>query len=107
MARPRDEAKTAEARRLHGLGLTTRAIAVQLHVDPRTVQRWTADLARPPGARKRPDVPDPLVKTLREQDQATYREIAARTGMSETGVRNRYWSITGRPRAERGGGQAQ
>lgn len=102
MPRPKpDPARVARARHLHGLGLDTRSIAKLLDIDPKTVQRWTRDQARPRGARKRPDVPDDTVLGLRDQDQATYRQMAEETGMSETGVRNRYYSLTGRPRAER------
>lgn len=101
MTRKRDEAKVAEARRLHGLGLTTTRIAKLLEVDPTTVQRWTRDLARPAGRPKRPDVPDDLVTELRDQAGLSYEQMAAETRMSKTGIRNRYYSLTGRERPER------
>jgi len=98
MTRTRDEARAAEARRLHGLGLTTRAIAAQLGADPATVGRWTADLARPRGPRKRADV---LILELRDREGLSFEEIARRAHMSKTGARMRYYALTGRERPER------
>ncbi|MGH8921371.1 MAG: hypothetical protein ACRD0H_24050 [Actinomycetes bacterium] len=102
MARTRDEAKVTEAKRLYGLGLTTAAIAAQLGTDPRTVQRWLGDAVRPRGPRKRPDVQDQLILELRSGcPVASFRDIAAEVGMSPTGVRNRYYALTGRERPGR------
>jgi transposase len=100
MTRQRNEARVAEARRLHGLGLSTRAIAAQLHVDPTTVQRWTDDVARPRGPRPRPDVRDSLILRLKGEG-LSFEEIARRVHMSKTGARMRYYSLTGRQRPDR------
>jgi len=101
VTRKTDEGKRAQARQLYATTLTTRAIAARLGVDPRTVQRWLGDATRPRGPRKRPDVPDSKIVELREREGLSFAAIAALTGMSATGARNRYWAITGRPRAER------
>lgn len=103
MTRKRDEAKVAEARRLHGLGLTTYAIAAQIDADPRTVQRWTAEQARPRGPRPTTSAEtDALIVELRSGGvQVTWPALAEEVGMSVTGVRNRYFALTGRPRADR------
>jgi hypothetical protein len=101
MTRRPDPERVAEARRLHGLGLTTRAIAAQVGVDPKTVQRWTADLARPRGARKRPDVSDDLILDLKDREGLPFAETGRRVHMSKTGARMRYYAATGRERPER------
>jgi DNA-binding transcriptional regulator YiaG len=101
VTRKTDEGTRAQARQLYAAGLTTRAIAARLGVDPRTVQRWLGGDTRPRGPRKRPDVPDSKITELREREGLSYAAIAALTGMSATGARSRYWAITGRPRAER------
>jgi hypothetical protein len=101
MPRQRDEAKVAEARRLYGLGLTTYAIAAQVHADPRTVQRWLGDLIRPAGPRKRADVRADAVLDLRDREGLNWAEIGRRVGMSRTGARMRYYALIGRERPER------
>lgn len=101
MTRTRDEAQVAEARRLHALGLTTRAIAAQMGRDPATIQRWTGDIARPRGPRKRPGVRDEVILDLRDRQGLSYAEIGRRVRMSATGARMRYYQLTGRERPER------
>lgn len=101
MTRTRDEAKVTEARRLHGLGLATRAIAAQVGTDPRTVQRWTADASRPRGPRKRPDVRDEQILDLKDREGLSFAEIGRRVRMSKTGARMRYYALTGHPRPDR------
>lgn len=100
MTRKRDDAKVAEARRLHGLGLTTRSIAEQVGTDPRTIQRWTTDVARPRGPRKRPGARDDLIQ-LKDREGLSFEAIARRVHMSKTGARMRYYALTGRVRPER------
>ena len=106
MTRTRDEARVTEARRLYGLGLTTYAIAAQVDADPRTVQRWLGDDIGPRGPRKRPDVRDRLVLDLRDREGLPFAEIARRVHMSRTGVRMRYYALTGRERPDRAKGLA-
>jgi hypothetical protein len=101
VTRQRDEARVTEAKRLYGLGLTTYAIAAQVHADPRTVQRWVADAIQPRGPRPRPDVRDQLVLGLRDREGLSYAEIGRRVHMSTTGARMRYYALTGRQRPER------
>jgi hypothetical protein len=102
MTRTRDEGRVAVAKRLYGLGLTTYAIAAQVGGDPRTVQRWVADVIQPRGPRKRPDVQDALILELRSGwPVVSFAAIAAEVGMSPTGARMRYYALTGRERPER------
>lgn len=101
MARKRVETLITEAKRLYGLGLTTRAIAAQLDVDPRTVQRWLADVIQHRGPRKRPDVQDAAILDLKDREGLSFEEIGRRVHMSKTGTRMRYYALTGRERPER------
>ena len=101
MPRKRDEGRAAEAARLHRLGLDTRAIGAQLGADPRTVARWLGDEIRRRGPRGRVDVQDARILQLRDQDGLSFEEIGRRVRMSKTGVRMRYYALTGRPRPER------
>jgi DNA-directed RNA polymerase specialized sigma24 family protein len=95
MSRKPDESRRASARRLHGLKVPTARIAAQLGVERRTVQRWLGEDAGRPGPPKNPAVPDAKILDLRDREGLSYREIASLTGMSESGVRNRYHSLTG------------
>jgi len=104
VTRKRDEARVAEAKRLYGLGLTTAAIGTQMHVDPRTVQRWLDGLTGPRGPRKRPDARDELILDLRDRGGLSFAEIGRRVHMSKTGARMRYYALTGRERPERATG---
>jgi hypothetical protein len=97
MARKRDEAIVAEAVRLYLGGMTRDEVAAELHVAGPTAGRWLKGVVRPRGARKLPDVTDEQVRELRDAG-LSFRQMALDTGMSPTGVRNRYYAITGRPR---------
>ena len=101
MARRRDETKAAKARALIQDGSSVRAAADVLSVHPSTVQRWTSDISRPPGRPKQAGTPDDVVVRLKDQDGLSFEEIARRTGMSKTGVRTRYYAVTGRQRPGR------
>jgi AsnC-type helix-turn-helix domain len=108
MPRTRDEAQVAEAKRLYHRGLDTRAIAAQMGKDPRTVARWLGDEVRRPGPRGRLDVTDQRILDLRDRSATTegagpmsFEEIARMVGMSKTGVRMRYYQLTGRQRPDR------
>lgn len=101
MPRKRDESRVAEAARLYATKISPARIAEQLGVNRRTVQRWLGDDVRTVGAPKNPAVPDAKILDLRDKQGKSYREIAALTGMSVTGVRTRYWSLSGRERPER------
>jgi len=98
MPRTRDEAQVGEAQRLYRLGLSTRAVAAQLGVDPRTVARWLGDETRRRGPASRPDVRDAKILALRGEGMS-YAEIGRRVHMSATGVRMRHYQLTGRVRA--------
>lgn len=100
MARTRSQAQVAEAKRLYHLGLDTRAVAAQMGVDPRTVARWLAGEVRRTGPRGRVDVATSLILQLRAEG-LSWREIAADTGMSPTGVRLRHDQATGKGRPDR------
>jgi len=100
MPRKRDEAQVAEAQRLDGLGLTSHAIAAQLGIAPRTVQRWLGG-AHQRGPRPRADVRDEKILDLRDRESLSFAEIGRRVHMSTTGARMRYYALTGRPRPER------
>jgi transposase len=100
MTRTRDEAQVAEAKRLDSLGLSSPAIAAQLGVSARQVQRWLGGAHRP-GPRRRDDVRDERVLELRDRDGLSFAEIGRRVHMSTTGARMRYYALTGRPRPER------
>jgi hypothetical protein len=115
MTRTHGEARVAEAKRLYRLGLGTRAVAAQMEVDPRTVGRWLGDETRRPGPRQRAGVtdrrilelrtvrPDPEreAKGLPPRRPMPFAEIGRLVGMSKTGVRMRYYALTGRPRPDR------
>lgn len=115
MTRVRNEAQVTEARRLYRLGLDSYAVAAQIGANPRTVQRWLAGETRRRGPRGRVDVTDQRILDLRKvtpdpereakglppAKPVSFAEIAALTGMSKTGVRNRYYALTSRPRPDR------
>jgi predicted transcriptional regulator len=97
-----DAAKVAEAARLyHSARLTAAEIARVMKVNERTIRRWLAGTTRRTGPRGRTDVRDELILALRDRESLCYAEIGRRTGMSETGARQRYWVLTGRERADR------
>ena len=101
MTRTRDKAQVAEAKRLYDLGLTTSSIAAQVDADPRTVQRWLANVIAKRGPRKRADVRDELILDLKDREGLSFEEIGRRVHMSKTGARMRYYALTGRERPER------
>lgn len=102
MSRKPDPARIAEAARLyHSAGLTESEVARALLVNEKTVRRWLAGTTRRTGPRSRPDVDDDLILRLRQQEGLSYDEIGRRVHMSTTGVRMRYYALTGRPRADR------
>jgi AraC-like DNA-binding protein len=100
MFRKIDESLVAEARHLGGQGLTSYAIAGRLGVDPTTVQRWLGGNRRR-GPQGRTDVRDALILELHDRESLSFAEIARRVHMSPTGVRMRYYSLTGRERPDR------
>ncbi len=115
MSRTRNQAQVAEAKRLYRQGLSGPAIAAQIGKDPRTVQRWLGDEVRRRGPRGRLDVtgqrildlrtvaPDPEreAKGLPPRKPMSFAEIAGLVGMSQTGVRMRYYALIGRARPDR------
>jgi DNA-binding transcriptional regulator YiaG len=104
MSRQRDESRITEAVRLyHEERLTRDEVARRLGVRGRTVSYWLDGEARSRGRRKREDVSDDEILALRDQDHLSFREIALTTGLSKTGVRMRYYSLTGRQRPDRPG----
>lgn len=112
MTRKHDESRT-EATRLYRLGLDTRAVAAQVGADPRTVARWLGDEVRRRGPRGRADVRDQKILDLRDRSATaeggqpmSFEAIGRAVGMSKTGVRMRYYALTGRTRPDRqpGGG---
>ena len=88
MTRTRDEAQVSEAKRLYGLGLTTYAIAAQVHADPRTVQRWCKDIIRPRGPR--PAIDPDAVRRARKGRKEPWDQVAVDLGASRTAVRKAY-----------------
>jgi hypothetical protein len=104
MTRTRDAAKVAEALRLyHDEGLTRDEIALRMRVRGSTVSRWLDGTARPRGPRPTttPET-DALIIELRSGAvPVPFPALAEEVGMSPTGVRNRYYALTGRPRADR------
>jgi len=90
--RRRDPAAVDAARRAYAAGTPIAAIAARHGVHPVTVQRWLGSQARPRGRRKLP-VPDAEIAELRAAG-LSYAQIAARTGMSRSGVRKRYTALT-------------
>lgn len=109
MTRKRDEYRAARAVALYSSGQTTREIAAALEADPRTIARWVGEDVRRRGPRGRTDVRDQRILDLRDRSATTeggqpvsFAEIGRVVGMSTTGVRLRYWALTGRPRPGRG-----
>lgn len=100
MARKPDESRQAEARRLAVLGIPRGEIATRLGVDRATVTRWLGSQGRTGPARRR-DVPDAKILDLRDRQSLSWAQVAALTGMSETGAKNRYKAIKGMPRSGR------
>ena len=114
MTRKRDEDRVAKAAALYSSGKTTREIGAELTVDPRTVARWVGGAVRRPGPRPRAGVdrkilelrtvqPDPEreAQGLPPREHLSFAEIARQVGMSKTGVRMRYYALTGRARPDR------
>lgn len=100
VSRARDEGRVAEAARLYLSGMTRDQVAAQMGVRGTTVSRWLGNEVRRRGPRRRP-VPDAKILDMRDRQGLSYRQISALTGMSASGVRQRYWAVTGRPRADR------
>lgn len=99
MTRKTDESRRASARRLYAVGTSSAEIASALGTDPRTVQRWCADIIRPPGARPNPAVSDQAVIRMRDVDGLTFAEIASMTALgSWESARARYRRAKGLPR---------
>jgi transposase/transcriptional regulator with XRE-family HTH domain len=85
----RSPTRIDEARDLCRAGLATSEIAQRLRVHEDTVRRWTGNRpsrGRPP----RLDVQDEIIRRLRDEQGLSFRTIAQRTGMSESGAWNRY-----------------
>jgi transposase-like protein len=108
MTRKRDEGAAAQAAALYSSGQTTREIAARLGVDPRTVARWVGDAVRARGPRPRTGAEtDALIVELRDHPAVpagkpvSFAEIGRRAGMSRTGVRMRYYALTGKRRPDR------
>lgn len=97
MPRMPDEGKRGEARRLEGLGVPRGEIAQQLGVERGTVTRWLGSQGRTGPAQRR-DVPDAKILDLRDRQNLSFAQIGTLTGMSETGVKNRWRRIKGLPR---------
>ena len=96
MPRTRDDSRAAEAARLYASGQTTREIAAEMGVDPRTVARWAGDAIRRRGPRGRTDITDETIWSLRYgPEKLSYQAIADRTGLARTGVRKRLDRMTG------------
>lgn len=89
----------------HEDGLTCDQVARELDVRGSTVTRWLDGTARHRGRRKREDIDDAELVSLRDTDHLSWQEIAATIGMSRTGVRLRYGAIKGIPRPGRPPGQ--
>lgn len=83
---------------------TTRQIGTALAVDSRTVCRWLRQRDVPTrrrGPAGRTDVSDDTIRRLIEVEQCSYASAAKIVDMSKSGVRQRYWRMIGRPRADR------
>ena len=100
MARTRDEAKREAARALYGQDWTVRAIGEALDVNPATVSRWTRDIARPRGRRRRRDVSDDAIAALREAGM-TYEAIGEALAVAAMTAWRRQAAAEGRLRADR------
>ena len=105
--RHRDESLLASARRLYAQGHDSYQIGERLGVDPTTVQRWVSGEARRRGPRGRTDVTGAKIIMLRDESALeggkpmSFAEIGRRVHMSATGVRMRYYALTGRARPDR------
>jgi transcriptional regulator GlxA family with amidase domain len=108
MSRRTDSRRVQEARRLYQAGMTAPELGRHFGVHERTVRGWLGEQLRRSGPRGRTDVADAKILALRDEPAATggkplsFAEIALRVGMSATGVRMRYYALTGRTRPERG-----
>jgi transposase-like protein len=100
MARTADEVKQEAARALHGQGWTVRAIGTALGVAPSTASRWTRDIARPRGRRRREDVSDDAVAGLREAG-LSWEAVGVALGVAKMTAWRRQAAAGGRPRPDR------
>jgi DNA invertase Pin-like site-specific DNA recombinase len=100
MARKADERKREAARALYLQEWTVRAIGEALAADPATVSRWTRDIARPRGRRRRQDVSDDAVAALREAGMS-YEAIGEALGAARMTAWRRLAEAGGRPRPDR------
>lgn len=99
MPRAIGEGRRERARRLYAAGGDSAAIAAQLGVTPRTVQRWCEDIARPRGARPNPAVTDERVIEMHDAEGLSFAEIASLTALASwESARNRYRTAKGLPR---------
>lgn len=116
MPRTRNEALASRAAELYAGGCTAREIAGALGVTEGTVRRWLAGALRRPGRRPRASAEDDaLILELRSvgpdperealglppRKPMSFAEIGQAVGMSKTGVRMRYYQLTGRQRPDR------
>ena len=100
MARTRDEAKEEAARALYGQDWTVRAIAKALGVSAPTVSRWTRDIARPRGRRRRQDVSDDALAALRAGG-LSWEAVGEAAGVTAMTAWRRQAAAEGRPRSDR------
>lgn len=100
MARPRDEKKQAAARVLYGQDWTVREIGEALEASPATVSRWTRDIARPRGRRRRADVDDAAIAALREAG-LSWEAVGEAVGVTAMTAWRRQAAAEGRPRTDR------
>ena len=107
MPRTRDSRRVCEARRLYAAGMTARELAAHFGVHERTVRVWLGEQVRRTGPRGRTDIADEKILALRDESAAeggrplSFAEIGRQLGMSKTGVRMRYYALTGRQRPDR------
>jgi hypothetical protein len=100
LARTTDEHKREAARALYGQEWSVRAIGTALQVNPSTVSRWTRDIARPRGRRRRADVSDDAIGALREAG-LSYEAIGGALGVAAMTAWRRQAAAEGRPRPDR------
>lgn len=98
---PANARVAARAVKLYMGGCTGREVGAALGVDDTTVISWVGEAARRRGPRGRGDVADELILRLRNQECLSYAAIAETVGMSTSGVRMRYYALTGRQRPDR------
>lgn len=97
MPRKPDESRRNEIRRLAALDIPRGEIATRLGIDRGTVTRALGSQGRTGPPRNRA-VPDSKIIDLRDRQGLSWAEAARLTGMSETGVKNRWRRIKGLPR---------